>query len=267
MEQIQLKELQNITLELLLEFDELCQKHNIKYVLAGGSLLGAVRHKGFIPWDDDADVMMLREDYERLLNISDTLNYKEGRKIISLKDKTFARNFGRYIRTDYHKNEEGFEEKDCPWVGIDIFPIDYVPGDDKLYEKQVKNLAYLRDLLLTSVTVKNSGTSTTKKIVKNILRPCTKIIGSFRLAEMMDKECQKYKDSDKTYIAALCGMYGLRERWKKEDFDPIIRIPFEGYEFPVPKNYHIYLSNLYRNYMEIPPENKRKYSHATVYKI
>lgn len=267
MEPISLKELQTITLELLVEFDELCQKHNIKYVLGGGSLLGAVRHQGFIPWDDDADVNMLREDYEKLLAISNTIEYKEERKIISLKDKSFARNFARYVRTDYHKNEEGFEETDCPWVGIDIFPIDYVPEDDALFEKQVKKLAFIRNLLLTSVTVPNSGTSFAKKMTKNILRPFTKLIGSFKLAEMMDRECQRYNNCDHTYVAGVSGMYGLRERWKKEQYDPVVRLPFEGHSFPAPANYDIYLSNLYRNYMELPPEDKRKYSCATVYKI
>jgi len=266
MEPISLKELQDITLELLLEFDELCQKHNLKYVLGGGSLLGAVRHQGFIPWDDDADVNMLREDYEKLLSIINTIEFKDGRKIISLKDKSFARNFARYVRTDYHKNEEGFEESDCPWVGIDIFPIDYVSGDDALFEKQVKRLAFLRNLLMVSVTVPNSGTSSSKRIVKNILRPFAKMIGSFRLAEMMDKECQKYSNGDKKYVAGVSGMYGLRERWEKKQYDPVTTLMFEGHQLPAPANYDIYLSNLYRNYMEIPPEDKRKYSHAVVYK-
>ena len=256
MKRLQLRELQEITLELLKEFDSICEQHNIKYVLGGGSLLGAVRHQGFIPWDDDADVMMLRSEYEKLLTICHTMKLGTQRKFISLKDKSFARNYARYARTDYHKNEEGFEESDCPWVGIDIFPIDYVTENDKLYKKQVKKLAFLRKLLLSSVTVTGSGTSFIKKIGKNILRPITKMIGSFRLAEAMERECMRYNDGDKIYVAALCGMYGLRERWKKEDFDPIIRIPFEGYMFPVPKNYDIYLTNLYHDYMEIPSKDK-----------
>ena len=179
----------------------------------------------------------------------------------------FARNYAKYARTDYHKNEEGFEDSDCPWVGLDVFPIDYVTADDKKYMKQVKKIAFLRKLLLSSVTVKGSGTSAIKKIGKNILRPIVRMIGSFRLAKAMDKEGQRYNNGDKTYIAVLCGMYGLRERWKYAEFEPKIRIPFEGHELPVPKNYDIYLGNLYKNYMELPPEDKRKYSKATVYKL
>ena len=106
-----------------------------------------------------------------------------------------------------------------------------------------------------------------KKIGKDLIRPIIKAIGPFRLAEKLDREGQRYNKGDKTYIAALCGMYGLRERWKYADYEPKIRIAFEGHMLPVPKNYDIYLGNLYRNYMELPPENKRKYSKATVYKL
>lgn len=267
MEYISLKDLQGITLELLLEFDEFCTKHNIEYVLGGGSLLGAVRHQGFIPWDDDADVMMMRDQYEKLLEIAAKEELPAQRKIVSLKDGSFARNYARYVRTDYHKTEEGFDESDCPWVGMDIFPIDYVSGDDKKYVRQVKKINFLRKLLLSSVSLKGTGSSTVKKIGKDLIRPIIKAIGPFRLAEKLDREGQRYNKGDKTYIAALCGMYGLRERWKYADYEPKIRIAFEGHMLPVPKNYDIYLGNLYRNYMELPPENKRKYSKATVYKL
>lgn len=267
MELLKLEEIQKITLEILQEFDEFCTEHDIEYVLGGGSLLGAVRHQGFIPWDDDADVMMMRDQYEKLLRTAGQCHLPEKRKFISLKDKTFARNFARYVRLDYHKSEEGFAENDCPWIGIDIFPIDFVSGDDSLYQKQVKQIAFRRKLLLSSVTVPNSGSSTAKKIVKNVIRPIAKLFGSFRIAESMDKIGQKYSGEGSEYIAALCGMYGMRERWKYSEYEPKIRIPFEGHLFPVPENYNIYLTNLYGDYMQIPPENKRKYSHATVYKI
>lgn len=267
MELLKLKDLQKITFELLVEFDEFCKKNNIEYVLGGGTLLGAVRHDGFIPWDDDADVMMMRDQYEKLLNIVKENPFSADRQIISYKDKTFARHYAKYVRKDYYRNEEGFAESDCPWVGIDIFPIDFVPADDSLYQKQVKQIAFRRKLLLSSVTVPNSGSSKAKKAAKNVIRPIAKMLGSFRIAESMDKIEQKYNSGSKEYIAALCGMYGMRERWKYSEYEPKIRIPFEGRLFPVPENYDIYLTNLYGDYMQIPPENKRKYSHASVYKI
>ena len=110
------------------------EKNNIEYVLGGGSLLGAVRHKGFIPWDDDADVMMMRDQYERFLDLAYEQGVGENRKVVSTRDKSFARNYARYVRTDYRKDEEQFVSDDCPWVGIDVFPIDYVSSDIKDFQ-------------------------------------------------------------------------------------------------------------------------------------
>ena len=267
MQKIELKELQGLTLDLIVEFDDFCTKNNISYVLGGGSMLGAIRHQGFIPWDDDMDVMMLREEYEKLLIAAKvSKDIKPERKFIDPYSRTFARNFARYVRTDYTKHEEGFQEDDCPWIGIDIFPIDYVPADDAKFKKQMKQVRFWRKLLLFSLTVPNSGKSKAKKLAKNIIRPFTKRIGSYRMALKMDAIAQRYRNGDHTYIAAVCGMYGDRERWKLEEYLPQTRVPFEGVMLPVPENYDIYLSNLYHDYMQLPPEDKRKYSCATVYK-
>lgn len=264
---IDLKGMQSLTLDLIIEFDEFCQENDIKYVLGGGSMLGAIRHQGFIPWDDDMDVMMLREEYNKLLAAAKkSKNILPQRKFIDPYSHTFARNFARYVRTDYTKHEEGFEADDCPWIGIDIFPIDFVPADDAKFKKQMKQVRFWRKMLLFSLTVPNSGKSRAKKIAKNIIRPVAKMIGSYNMALKMDQIAQKYNDGDKTYIAAVCGMYGDRERWKLEEYLPQKRVPFEEVMLPVPVNYDIYLSNLYHDYMQLPPEDKRKYSCATVYK-
>lgn len=267
MEAISLKELQSLTLELLAEFDAFCEKNNIEYVLGGGSLLGAVRHKGFIPWDDDADVMMMRDQYERFLDLAYEQGVGEDRKVVSTRDKSFARNYARYVRTDYRKDEEQFVSDDCPWVGIDVFPIDYVSSDIKEYEKQVKKIARLRKLLLVCVTEIGSGKTKLKAIAKNIIRPFAKRTGAYGYALKLDREGQRFSNGDRKYIAALCGMYGMRERWLYSDYVPKIKADFENKKFPIPANYNIYLSNLYGDYMKLPPEDKRKYSTCKVFKI
>ena len=267
MEAISLREIQSLTLELLAEFDAFCEKNNIEYVLGGGSLLGAVRHKGFIPWDDDADVMMMRDQYERFLDLAYEQGVGEDRKVVSTRDKSFARNYARYVRTDYRKDEEQFVSDDCPWVGIDVFPIDYVSSDIKEYEKQVKKIARLRKLLLVCVTEIGSGKTKLKAIAKNIIRPFAKRTGAYGYALKLDREGQRFSDGDRKYIAALCGMYGMRERWLYSDYVPKIKADFENKKFPIPANYNIYLSNLYGDYMKLPPEDKRKYSTCKVFKI
>lgn len=266
MKELSLREVQLISLELLTEIYDFCMRNDLHFVLGGGTLLGAVRHHGFIPWDDDIDINFLRADYEKLLKLGCALN-TDSRALVSVKDGSFDRDFARYIRKDYVKKEEGFEDSDCPWVGIDIFPIDEVPSNDFLFKLQVKSLWILRKILLLTVTNNHSGKTELKRLIKNIIRPIAKLIGSHRLAVLMDKICKYYNGKEGIYVAALTGMYGEREKWLKEKYMPVCEVQFEDLFFPANMNYDEYLSNLYGNYMELPPEKKRKYTSAKVYSL
>lgn len=262
LKELTLREVQLRSLDLLIEITDFCRKNDLHFVLGGGTLLGAVRHKGFIPWDDDIDINFLRDDYEKLLRLGNKLN-TEKRQLISIRDGSFNRNYARYIRKDYVKKEEGFIETDCPWLGIDIFPIDTIPNNPILYKIQVKILRVLRALLLITVTNNESGKTEIKRKLKNLLRPIVRIIGSNHLASLMDRICRLCKNGK--YVAALTGMYGEKEKWLKDEYMPVCEVEFEGLKFPANKNYDKYLSNLYGNYMEIPPKNKRKYTDSKVY--
>ncbi|MCQ2512966.1 MAG: LicD family protein [Lachnospiraceae bacterium] len=266
MRQLELREIQLKNLDLIKEFDALCREHEIDYRISGGTLLGAIRHKGFIPWDDDIDVMMLREEYDKLLNLKEKLDLPANRELISLKDKTFPRNFARYVRTDLVKHENMFEEDDCPWIGVDIFPVDFVPND-KRYEKQVNQVVFLRKLLLTVVTKKGTGKTKGKTIIKDVMRPFAKMMGSFRLAQKMENIERRYNGIEKEYVASIAGVYIKGERWKYEDFLPSTEVEFENYKLKAPANYVTYLTNMFGDYMQLPPEDKRKYSTANVYEI
>lgn len=266
MKQLELREVQLKVFEALKEFDAICRENNIDYRISGGTLLGAIRHKGFIPWDDDADVMMLREEYDKLLSLKEKLNLPENRELISLKDRTFPRNFARYVRKDYIKQESMFEEDDCPWIGVDIFPVDFVPND-KRYEKQVSQVVFLRKLLLTGVTKKGTGKTKGKTIIKDIMRPFAKMMGSFRIAQKMEKIERRYNGIEKDYVASIAGVYIKGERWKHEDYLPSTEVEFENFMLKAPANYVTYLTNMFGDYMQLPPEDKRKYGTAIVYEI
>ena len=202
--------------------------------------------------------MMLREEYDKLFSINQQ-TVKPGRRIISSKDHSFARHFGRYIRTDYQKETRDFIDEDCPWIGIDIFPIDFVSSDNKLFHKQVKEISLLRKIMLLSLTKEGSGNTRIKKSIKSVLRPITRLYGTYRAVDQINRLAQQYNTLDhKEYIACVCGMYGLRERWKYDEYLPQIEIRFESGLFPVPQNYDIYLTNLFGNYMQLPSEDKRK---------
>ena len=255
-ELLSLKEMQQVYLELLKEFDSLCCKHGLHYDLAGGSLLGAVRHGGFIPWDDDIDVCMPRPDYLRLLELKERgeLDLSRNRDVISCRDKTLARHFGRYVRHDVRRLSDMAEEDDCPFIGMDIFPIDGLPEGDLAFKWQCFRIRQLRRFLLTSVEKK--GTSRRGALaakIKDLYRPLLKLIGPYCIAEYLDRVCSRIPFESARYVGAVTGMYGYRERWEKTQMLPQKRVRFEDAEAYVFGNYHIYLSNLFGDYMRLPP--------------
>lgn len=265
--ELSLKEIQNLNYELLVEFADFCDANNINYYLCGGTTLGAVRHQGFIPWDDDCDVMMLRKDYKRYLDVVRTKQLPKNRKVISLYDKTFARNFAKYVRLDYKKIQDFYLEKDgsyASYIALDIFPVDYVSGNDFKFLFQIKLLYILRKLQLASVTKFGTGKTFLRTILKNIYRPIAKILGPFRIARWMDAVCQWYSNTE--YVGVISGMYGKKERWSKKDYDEEMLMQFRDRKFKGPKNYDIYLSNIYGDYMTLPPKEKQKPTDDVKYK-
>ena len=257
---LSLKETQQVYLELLAEFDKVCTKHGLRYDLCGGSMLGAVRHGGYIPWDNDIDLSMPRPDYERLLKLKKdgSLGLPAHRDLVSERDETFPRHFARYIRHDVKRVSDMAEDWDCPYIGIDIFPLDGIPTDEKVFARQVKKIRQLRRFLLTSV--EKTGTSRRGKaaaMVKNLYRPILRAIGCFRFAHMLDKECQRIDYETAEYVGIISGMYGLKERWRKADMLPQKNFDFEGLSVPGFANYDIYLTNLYGDYMKLPPKDKQ----------
>lgn len=255
-----LEQMQQVYLELLQEFDVLCQEHHLRYDLAGGSLLGAVRHQGFIPWDNDIDVCMPRPDYQRLLELKSQgkLRMRPHRDVISQQDQTLPRHFGRYIRHDVKRLSDMSEDWDCPYIGMDIFPVDGLPSGKIAFRWQCFCVKQLRRFLLTSV--EKSGTSRRGALagkIKNLYRPILKKIGPFRIARWLERCCSRVPFDRAEYVGAISGMYGQRERWRKEEMVPQKRIPFENISAPCYANYHVYLSNLYGDYMALPPIEKQ----------
>lgn len=257
---LSLQEMQQVYLELLEEFDGVCAAHGLRYDLAGGSLLGAVRHGGFIPWDNDIDVCMPRPDYERMLTLKakGELKLPGKRDLICDRDDGFARHFGRYIRQDVMRLADMAEDSDCPYIGMDIFPIDGLPKGELAFKWQCWRVRQLRRFLLTSV--EKAGTSRRGALaakIKNLYRPILKKIGPFRIARHLDKVCSRVDYDKAELVGAITGMYGHKERWRKADMLPQTRLKFEHMQANAFANYDIYLSNLYGDYMKLPPADKQ----------
>ena len=257
---LSLDEIKKIEFEILQWFDGVCKQYHLQYFLFSGTLLGAVRHKGFIPWDDDIDVVMLRADYERLLKIS----ICDSRyKLISIKsDNTFFYPFAKAIDT-YTSIEEHSGDGITRSVWIDIFPLDNDLPTPKERKRRAKEIHLRRRLLHYSTNKHHSG-NRISVIAKDIVYKMLKVYGSYNLTMDVIKAATKYNDLDTEYLSDLSwGKYSERQVWKRKWFYPI-ELEFEKHYFPVPGGYHEILSTLYGNYMKLPSEQYRTPAHNLV---
>lgn len=248
---------QKLTFELLSDFADICEREHINYYLSGGTLLGAVRHGGFIPWDDDADVMLLRKDYMKLIRNQHLYMDLQKRRILSAVDHSYPRDFARFIRTDYLKVDDCSEDEICPYIGIDVFPVDFVPHNQFLYSVLFHFLNIFKRPMGIYGSKKGTGRTLFTIHIRNILRPFINIIGGYRLANTVqfielcsNRLCKKS-------VAALAGINGKKEKWDFKDYVPSIDLKFETRYFKCPQNYDIYLKNIYNDYMQLPPLEKR----------
>lgn len=245
---------------ILSEISKICEENNIKYFLIGGSLLGAIRHNGFIPWDDDLDIGMLRNDYEKFLSIcSEKLsnefvlyNYRNNRDYPLPYSKILMK--GTYF--DEGISVQGLEKL----IFVDVFPIDIMPPQ-KLFQKIQKiNLYYLAQALKRKCKY---GYTNHGKIVSRLIVYLISMMNKNQLVKMTDKVQRKsYKNFEK-YIN-LNGSYSYgKELFPRDSLEnELIYTEFSGMKVPIPCNSDEILSTTYGNYMELPPEEKRLFRHA-----
>ena len=258
-----LRRLQKTQLYLLLEVERICKKHNINYFLIGGTLLGAVRNSGFIPWDDDIDIGMLRSHYNHFISVCHSelsdeffLQTKDTKKYTSVATAKLCLN--QTTQTD------SSEKDSCSHGGIyiDILPYDNITND--LRSKIQYNLCLmLRGIAIKKYkyTILNTTDSLKKRLGVKICAIVEPFLSESRLSQIMDFVMTKYNSTDTGYIMCLAGAcYSYnQEVQEKEVISNYTNMIFEGYPFPVPQNYDKFLKTLYGDdYLTPPPENKRR---------
>ena len=225
-----LRDIQLSALRILLEVDYICKQNNIKYWIDFGTLIGAVRHKGFIPWDDDIDICMMREDYEKFEKIFDA-SKKDKDLFLRLSEK----NEFSYILKVYNKK--------IPTVFVDIFPYDY----------------YLKKLNTEEKISLHNKISDLKKYIykKNTQNQEEKLQYAKELLNIRDKYIYENKKPDLSKHPAIFWGIDYNHLWPRCVFDyetmfPLSEIEFEGHKFPCPAQTDIYLTTVYRDYMSLP---------------
>lgn len=253
------EESKRIMIRILNDVVRFCDERGITYFLAYGTLLGAVRHKGFIPWDDDIDIMMPRPDYERFIvkyNESGTYSICNpfDKDSVFVWSKVYDRNTLKIEATvDYSLvNPIG--------VDIDVFPLDGQP-DDEHYEEFVKDTEYRLGIFNRLETCYHH----LPKIyhVKSILRCLAhRIIGKKHYIKQYIQSAKKYGFDDSTRVGYMNPYFPYKDRYHKEIFEKKEKIEFEGNEYWAPAGYDEYLKCMYGDYMQLPPLEKRRTHHS-----
>lgn len=259
-----LRKLQLKELDTLVYFKEFCDKNNLLFYLCGGCCIGSLRTGGFIPWDDDIDILMPRDDYEKLYKIWD--NDKHERfKLLRTDEKIFTGNiFTTIVDTETTCVKANQAHLDIPFgIMMDIFPIDGCPKG-KFKRTMQKLNAMIYSLFLAQIVPENHGgiMALGSKFLLSIVKSPKAREKKWRNAE---RRMSKYKISDCEYITELCeGVHSMQPEYPKEWFASAVYREFEGLQMPIPVGYDPYLKKAFGDYMTLPPEDKQKPHHDMI---
>lgn len=245
-------------------FLDVCEKYKLNYFMLGGTLLGAIRHKGFIPWDDDMDFGMPREDYNKLLDI---LKNKEN-NLFTIKHYDFNNSHDYQLKLEIDSIKISHAGNiSSPW--IDILPMDGMPNNKfkrKLHSLKLLSLRAFYKISHMSINVAefNPYRTKTEKLIIDISKflRLEKILNEKKVLSKLDKSMTKYSFYKQDYVITFMGAYKLKEMFPKEYYIPSKKYIFEDLMLNGPNNYDAVLKQLYGDYM-IPPKDDEKNKHST----
>lgn len=266
-----IRTLQLEELEMMKIVKYICEKENLTYFMIGGTLLGSIRHKGFIPWDDDVDLAMPREDYEKFLNIASKYLPKNMFIQNFRTDKKYRYYITRLLNKNILVEEKRFIGSDTPqaYASVDIFPIDGSPNVNifrKIYYMRVMIRRFLISLCYRDTIDKERKRSKVEKILLNILVkiPFERLLNQNKIKEDLDKLLKKYKMNTSIYCGTIMGAYRVKEMVPKDMFGKPKQYKFEDEYFCGPELVDEYLKHMYGDYMKLPPKEQQKTHYSNI---
>lgn len=247
-------EIQGELLKLLVVFDRFCNENGLRYSLACGTLLGAVRHKGFIPWDDDVDLSMPRPDYERLLALGRAIPV--GYQVVTSRNSSFAQPFAKFQNLRIRAQEAAYEGVWEEFLWLDIFPVDGIP-ESRPSQARFKSRVWRlrRRRLRLTVPPKGLGPRAIAKRLYCLIRSDAKSIEKLdsRIADLASSiDYRKAR-----YVASLCDGFKGVVALLREEYEDVVGMEFEGRSFPVPSCWKSSLAQEYGDYSILPPKEQR----------
>lgn len=265
MKKLTVEEVKTIELDILIYFAEFCKKNKLRYFLVYGTLIGAIRHRGFIPWDDDVDVAMPREDYNTLIECFNSQSENKKYRLISPLENKARHSIVKIVDACTIKRECGVSYKEAIGIDIDVFPVDGMPTEDTEYQKWYKKIIGIyEDYYVYNMSITGSPYTKIKIIIKKLLvyiKYCS--LNKNKCLLLAKKLHNEYPFEKSEFVGIVeCCDNGVNNRAPSLCFAKSTIVEFEGKSFCAPAGYDTILRNIYGDYMKLPPEDKRKYAHS-----
>ena len=248
---------------MLSDFADYCDENNLHYSLCGGTLLGAVRHKDFIPWDDDVDVFLSRPDYERLHRLIKKKPIGKYYRLESFQNGKLNLPFAKITDTSTKMEEKYFSNDKYLW--IDIFPVDGMPDSEAKSNKMLDEIMRLKRYIGWALAKPGTGTTKVRAMARSIAMVIPKIRGAKYYAHRINSIAKRNKFQHCDYVGSAVWAVSRGERIKKTQYENVTDVEFHGRKFHAPE-YDDYLRGLYGEYMKLPPLKDRKSHSITVFK-
>ena len=274
MKSSKIRDMQLAELEILKEIQAICEKNNLRYYMMGGTFLGSIRHKGFIPWDDDADIALPRNDFEKFIKIFNKECKNNNCLLTSYKnDETYLYYTPRVKNAEVCiiNNSKTIKRKVEAW--IDIFPLDGMPKSKIMQQIHKYRLLKRRALLKLSdfdsqVSISNKNRNILEKTLIALGKHTTisTILNTKKQLIKLDQLLRKYPFEKSEYVVNFMGAYRFKEMFPRRIYENIDYYQFENLRLPAPKDYDTVLTQMYGDYMKLPPEHERNKHNTEVIK-